>query len=137
MYLVERLSFTSIVGDLRDPTNPNYCALGLARDFRLSALGKRHQRDQMVHLLHSWKKASREQREARERSRKRRGRDLFSTRHRVRPSPFSANSAARDSLTSLLGRARTTPVILPSNSTRPSDLLAWHAGPAADRKSVV
>lgn len=34
---VPRLDYTAIVGDIRDATNPNYCAIGTARDLRLSS----------------------------------------------------------------------------------------------------
>jgi len=34
---VTRFDYTAIVGDIRDAANPNYCAIGCARDLRLSS----------------------------------------------------------------------------------------------------
>ena len=36
VHLVEKLSITDIVGDIRDKNNPNYGEIALAREFRLS-----------------------------------------------------------------------------------------------------
>jgi len=97
VFIVERLPFVAIMGDLRDPLNPNFCAIGMARSFRLSALGKQHCRNQLAHLLSGWWRVSREQRAARERSRSRRGRELLRKKHR--PSSFAfGGPLAQDSV---------------------------------------
>ena len=36
IYLIDRLSITDIVGDIRDKNNPNYGEIALARECRLS-----------------------------------------------------------------------------------------------------
>ena len=103
---VARIPYTAIVGDVRDPINdPNYCKLGEARNQRLSALGKDHEHAFLTRVLQSWHAVSRESREARERSRSRRGREVQTPCGRQRPhvaSHDSVISLGSDALVALL-----------------------------------
>ncbi len=78
VHVVERLPYTSVVGDVRDGaegTNPNYGQIGEARAKRLSSVGERHQRELLSRLLLSWRASCCEGLRARERSRSRRQRE--------------------------------------------------------------
>lgn len=56
VYIVSRLPYTAIVGDIRDATDPNYCALASARSVRLAAFAE----DACLRkLFRGWSAASR------------------------------------------------------------------------------
>ncbi|KAL1495471.1 hypothetical protein AB1Y20_016837 [Prymnesium parvum] len=71
--LVERLSRAAIVGNARDPDDPDFCSLGMKRDLRLSGLRHGLETRLLRLVLCSWRHTCRERRAARELSRRRRG----------------------------------------------------------------
>jgi hypothetical protein len=53
--IVERFDVVDIVGDARDPTNPNFGAMGVSRDLRLSMCAYNHSVEVAVEILARWK----------------------------------------------------------------------------------
>ena len=41
-FTIDRRPYTDIVGDIRDPHNPNFCAIGFSRSLRLSQFAVEH-----------------------------------------------------------------------------------------------
>lgn len=53
--LVERLDLVDIVGDIRDPHNPNFGAMGVARDLRLSQFACEFTEQVAIECFSRWK----------------------------------------------------------------------------------
>ena len=63
--VVQRLEYTAIVGDIRDPKNPNYGALGVTRDLRLSNFAYALIEELANECFARWKRASEDSRRLR------------------------------------------------------------------------
>ena len=54
-FMFERAAFIDLVGDARDPQNPNYCALGVSRDLRLTQFASAWAES---HFFEQWRAAT-------------------------------------------------------------------------------
>ena len=63
--VVERYAYTDIVGDIRDPGNPNYGAMGVTRDLRLSSFAFSLIEELASECFARWKQASEDSRQLR------------------------------------------------------------------------